>query len=203
MTRPRECANGSTRESQRASAKMWLIALARSGDESYAPPPTPQRSTSAVQNRRKRLLNAIHLRGRRHLGDQPPEVRVLHAAHDVLPAIRTQHEIAQRALLGLREVALAEAQEVRAVHRSLRLHDAIHRTDEIDEVRHAPILLLRRRLRMHAPPLQLIENNVMALLHPVIPEDVAEHRRHLRIGVDAALVMTLHEQLDVTGKRKH
>src|SRR5690242_4640781 len=43
--------------------------------------------SGAGHDRRQRHLDAQHLLGRRHAGQQLPEVRVAHARDDVLPAI--------------------------------------------------------------------------------------------------------------------
>ena len=67
--------------------------------------------------------------------------------------------------------------EITRVGRALRLQDAVHCGDQLDELAHRPVAFLRSQGRIVLCQLDLIDERVRALLFPVIEEYVFEQVR--------------------------
>src|SRR5262249_60887269 len=97
----------------------------------------------------------------------------------------------------------ALAREVSRVGFGLSLQDAVHRSDQIDEFVDRPLALLSRQLSVVAHPLELIEDGVLALLPPVIEENVLEKLGEAVVWFDALAIVELREKLDIERKGQH
>ena len=122
---------------------------------------------------------------------------------DVLPAVGLEECGLDRPRLGLVDRAAARRREVARVGLGLRLQDAVHRGDQLDELVDRPVALLRRQSGVVAHPLELVEDRVLAFLLPVVEEHVLEQLGELGVGLDALAVVELGEQLDVQRQRQH
>src|SRR5215469_7035271 len=97
---------------------------------------------SGLVQRGERGLNALTLllrdQSRKHLA----EVWVLGAGMDVLPPVGFQERGLDRSRLRLAYRPAARSREVAGVGFGLRLQDAVHRRDQLDELVHRPVALL-------------------------------------------------------------
>ena len=136
---------------------------------------------------------------RQHLA----ELRVPCARMDVLPAVSIEERGLDRPHLGITNRTAASRDEVAGVGLGLRLEDAIHRADQLNEFVDRAVALLHREFGVVAHPLELVKDGVLAFLPPVIEEHVLEQLRELGVGIDALAVMELGEQFDVERQRQH
>jgi hypothetical protein len=83
----------------------------------------------------------------------------------------------------------------------LHLHDAVHRADQADQFAHGLIALGRVDLLVLARPLHLVDDGGLRFFLPVEQEDVFPQRVDLCLGLDAAAVVRLREELDVAHQR--
>src|SRR4029079_16497018 len=127
---------------------------------------------------------------------------MLDARYDVLPPIGFQHRVTNRTLLGHIESALAHADEMVGVRARLELQDAVDSRDELDQVRDRAVARVVVELGVLAKPLELVENRVLRSLLPVVQKHVLPELREILVGLDAALVVDLRENLDVAGETK-
>src|SRR5688500_6387561 len=151
----------------------------------------------------QRLADALQLGWRHELLQDFDEARLLPAARDVSPAVRSQDDVLDRALLGERIRLVRVAGEVIAVGAGLDLQHRVDGGDELDEVIHSAVALTRVETLVLAAPFELVEDRVLRLLLPVEEEDVLTEGREVRVGPDARPVMRLREDLDVQRERQH
>ena len=86
--------------------------------------------------------------------------------------------------------AAARRREVPCVGFGLHLRNAVHRSDQFDELVDGPVALRRCHFAVVAHPLELIENRVLALLFPVKEEHVLEPLGELGIAIDALEIVS-------------
>ena len=125
------------------------------------------------------------------------------APSEYLPAVRLQERGFDLPRLGLGDRPPARGREVASVGCGLRLQDAVHRGDQVDELVDRPFACLRRDLGVDAHPFELVEDGVLALLFPVVEEHVLEELRELGVRSDTLGVVELREQLDIQRQRQH
>jgi hypothetical protein len=87
------------------------------------------------------LTLAFGDQARQHL----PELRVVGARENVLPAIRLEKRGIDRSCLRVADRATATCGEVSRVCLCLDLKDSVHCTDQLDELIDRPIVLIRRK----------------------------------------------------------
>src|SRR6185503_3557451 len=158
---------------------------------------------STTDDRRHRRAKSLHLRLSHHAAEQLHEVRVLAAGRDVLPAISTQHSLADSVLLGGRKSTLAQAHEIAGVRCRLTLQQMIQAAHERDQIVDRRIARLGIQRAILAAPFDLVHHRVLAFLEPVEAEDVAIQVGELFVALDAFAVMNLREQFHVAGHRQH
>src|SRR6185312_4480352 len=153
------------------SSRLGLSAISRKTGQ---PTRVGYPCRSAIDDRRQRRLDPRQLCRCCHAAQQPAEVWVLDARNDVLPAIGAQH-----AGLDLRRLCNAEgacdiANEILRVGCRLCLQYPVDGRHERNQIVYRPVTLGQRESRMFVMPLQFIEYDVLALILPVILEDVLE-----------------------------
>src|SRR6516165_2089982 len=137
------------------------------------------------------------------IGKHLPELRMLGAGMDVLPAVGLEKRGLDRPRLGLVDRAAALRYEVACVGPGLGLQDAIDRGYQLDEVVNRLVALFRRQSGVVAHQLKFVEDGVLAFLLPVIEEYVLEQLRELSVGFNALAIVELGEQLDIQRQRQH
>ena len=119
------------------------------------------------------------------LGEHLSEMRMLGAGVDVLPAIGLEKGGLDGPRLRRVDGAAAGFREVTRVGLGLRLQDAVHRGDQLDEFVDRAVALLRRDRGVVTHPFELVEDRVLAFFLPVEEEDVLEQLRQFRVRIDA------------------
>ncbi|SAL86496.1 hypothetical protein AWB67_07211 [Caballeronia terrestris] len=127
----------------------------------------------------------------------------MHARHDVLVAIRGQNGRRHGFGLNILDGAVKQADEVARVCRRLSPQDSIDCAHQPNEIVHGLIARLWRKFRVFPYPFHFIENCVLRFLLPMEQKHLLEQGRKLAVRLDAGPIVSLREEFDEAGQRKH
>src|SRR5436190_1457344 len=157
-------------------------------------------AASSMQGGERRLYAPTLVVGNQ-AGEDIAEMAVPGARMDVLPAVGFEESGLDRGCFRLADAAAAGRPEIARVRDRLRLQNAVDRGNQLDELIDRLVAFGARHTGVVTHPFDLVDDRVLALLLPMVEEDVLEQLGELIVGIDALAIVELREQLDIQRQR--